>query len=269
MLKLKNSGYLTKYRTEILDSALVAYEKMVEADKDGTKPLFRDRNWNREQRNDEKMNRRLNWYKSEKNGIEYKSILFVPVTKGGTLAKELKKREEEINKNSKERIKIVEGGGTKMKDILIVKNPFPSTTCEKKKCLLCSNISNKVKIPCNSNNVGYRLVCDTCEDRGVEKVYKGETARSARIRGAEYLSNFPCGRDHKDEDMKFRMEITNKFRDPLTRQANEAVRISSRNPKEVLNSKNKFNHPPITRITVDRNKKQKSNILPTPAQPSL
>ena len=269
MLKLKNSGYLTKYRTEILDSALVAYEKMVEADKDGTKPLFRDRNWNREQRNDEKMNRRLNWYKSEKNGIEYKSILFVPVTKGGTLAKELKKREEEINKNSKERIKIVEGGGTKMKDILVVKNPFPSTTCEKKKCLLCSNTSNKVKIPCNSNNVGYRLVCDTCEDRGVEKVYKGETARSARIRGAEHLSNFRCGRDHKDEDMKFRMEITNKFRDPLTRQANEAVRISSRNPKEVLNSKNKFNHPPITRITVDRNKKQKSNILPTPAQPSL
>ena len=55
MLKLKNSGYLTKYRTEILDSALVAYEKMVEADKDGTKPLFRDRNWNREQRNDEKI----------------------------------------------------------------------------------------------------------------------------------------------------------------------------------------------------------------------
>ena len=83
---------MTKYRTEILDSALVAYEKMVEADKDGTKPLFRDRNWNREQRNDEKMNRRLNWYKSEKNGIEYKSILFVPVTKGGTLAKELKNR---------------------------------------------------------------------------------------------------------------------------------------------------------------------------------
>ena len=219
ILKLKNSGYPTKYRTEILESALVAYDKMVEADKDETKPLFRDRNWNREQRNDEKINRKVNWYKSGGNGIENKSILFVPVTKGGTLAKELKKREEEINKNSKERIKIVEGGGTKMKDILVVKNPFPSTTCEKKKCLLCSNISNKVKIPCNSNNVGYRLVCETCQDRGIEKVYKGETARSARIRGAEHLSNFRCGRedsplfkhkqnDHKDGGMKFRMEIT-------------------------------------------------------------
>ena len=100
MLKLKNSGYPTKYRTEILESALVAYDKMVEADKDGTKPLFRDRNWNREQRNDEKMNRKVNWYKSGGNGIEYKSILFVPVTKGGTLAKELKKSE---NKQKQQR----------------------------------------------------------------------------------------------------------------------------------------------------------------------
>ena len=167
-----------------------------------------------------------------------------------------------------------------MKDILVVKNPFPSTACEKKKCLLCSNISNKVKIPCNSNNVGYRLVCETCQDRGLQRIYEGETARSARIRGAEHLSNFRSGRedsplfkhkqrDHKEEEMKFRMEITNKFRDPLTRQANEAVRISSRKKAEVMNSKNEFNHPPITRISVDRNKKQKCKTLSTPAQPSL
>ena len=88
--------------------------------------------------------------------------------------------------------------------------------------------------------MGYRLVCETCQDRG--------------------LTN---------EEIKFRWEITKKFRDPLTTQANEAVRISSRKKSEVLNSKNEFNHPPITRITVERNKIQKSKILPTPAQPSL
>ena len=125
MLKLKKSGYSTKYRTEILDSALSAFEKMLKDDKDGTKPLFRDRNWNREEINKKKSNRNLNWYKSEKNEIEYKSVLFVPVTKGGILAKELKKREEEINKNSEERIKIIEGGGKKIKDFLIVKIHSP------------------------------------------------------------------------------------------------------------------------------------------------
>ena len=57
--------------------------------------------------------------------------------------------------------------------------------------------------------------------------------------------------------MQFRMEISNTFREPLTRQANEAVRISSRRKCEILNSKNEFNHPAITRITVKRNKKPK------------
>ena len=50
--------------------------------------------------------------------------------------------------------------------------------------------------------------------------------------------------DHKDEEMNFRMEITKTFRDPLSRQANEAVRISERKKIELLNSKNEFNHPP-------------------------
>ena len=55
--------------------------------------------------------------------------------------------------------------------------------------------------------------------------------------------------------MTFRMEITDKFRDPLTRQANEAVRISKRKKCELLNSKNEFNHPPIARISVVRKEK--------------
>ena len=50
------------------------------------------------------------------------------------------------------------------------------------------------------------------------------------------------------------MKITNKFRDPLSRQANEAVRISKRPKSEILNSKTEFNHPPIARVTIERNK---------------
>ena len=95
------------------------------------------------------------------------------------------------------------------------------------------------------NNVGYRLVC---RDRGQQKIYEGETSRSARVRGAEHLSNFRSDRvdsalykhkhnDHANEDMKFSMYITKRFRAPLSRQAKEAVRISSRKKSELLNSK--------------------------------
>jgi hypothetical protein len=84
-----------------------------------------------------------------------------------------------------------------------------------------------VKIACNSNNVGYKLVCETCEDRGLIKVYEGETARSARVRGGEHMNGFKNERnvnalykhkvnDHKEEEMAFRMEITKKYRDPVS-----------------------------------------------------
>ena len=45
--------------------------------------------------------------------------------KGGTLAKELKKREEEINKNSEVRIKIVEGGWEENQRFIGGKKPIP------------------------------------------------------------------------------------------------------------------------------------------------
>ena len=50
MVKLKNSGYGEKYRKEILDSALKGFNKMLEEDRNGTKPLFRNRSWNNEER---------------------------------------------------------------------------------------------------------------------------------------------------------------------------------------------------------------------------
>ena len=42
---------------------------------------------------------------------------------------------EEVNKYSKERIKIVEGGGIKMSNILVQKNPFPSQNVRRRPAL--------------------------------------------------------------------------------------------------------------------------------------
>ena len=120
-----------------------------------------------------------------------------------------------------------------------------------------------MKIPCNTNNVGYKLICTTCLDRGHTKVYEGETGRSGRVRRNEHWNDFvkekPTGvlykhkqNEHQLEEMNIRMEITKPFRDPLTRQANEGVRIENRAKNELLNSKSEFNHPPTARIVVEK-----------------
>ena len=112
MLKLKNSGYNKKYRMEILDSASKGFDIMLEDDKKGIKPLFRSRNWKKEEREVQKKSRRLNQYTNNgKTKIQQTSLLFVPPTPGGILTKQLRQREEELNKYNTERIQIVYKGG--------------------------------------------------------------------------------------------------------------------------------------------------------------
>ena len=55
---------------------------------------------------------------NSKSKIQYSTVLFVTPTPGGVLMKEVQRRESDVNKNDKERIKVVEKGGLKMKNIL-------------------------------------------------------------------------------------------------------------------------------------------------------
>ena len=240
---------------------------MINEDKNGTKPLYRSRDWNSEERIKKKSENKINWWNSSKSKIQYKSVMFVIPTPGGELVKELTQREQEMNKNCNERVKFVEKGGQKIKDILGTKKPLDSAKCVQTNCPLCTDSEHVQgdpeggKIPCNSNNVGYRWQCLKCKERNKIKMYEGETGRSARIRGLEHVKDLEKKRqnsvlfkhvetEHANEVVKFKMEITSKFKDALTRQSNEAVRISNRQDFQLLNSKSEFNHPPLARVVV-------------------
>ena len=245
---------------------------MVEEDKKGTKPLYRNREWNKENRLAEKEHKRNNWYKNDaKTGGEiYTSILFVPPTPGSGLLKELKSREEELNKNKKGRIKIVEKGGRKIEKILTKKNPFKEEKCQEKWCPMCKGDFGEFKISCRTNNTGYRWVCRTCEKSNNKiMAYEGESSRSIRIRSIEHIRAFNAKNsqsvlykhkmlEHINEDVEYGLEITGIYRDALTRQANESVRIYNRKESESLNSKSEFNHPPTARVMIE--KKRKNNF---------
>ena len=97
------------------------------------------------------------------------------------------------------------------------------------------------------------------------KAYEGETSRSIRIRSMEHIRAFKNKKsdsvlykhkmlEHINEEVEFGLEITGKFQDVLTRQANESVRIYNRRGTEILNSKSEFNHPPTARVVVERRK---------------
>ena len=79
---------------------------MQDEDKSGVKPMYRSRDWNRENRDLVKSKKKLNWWNTEKSEVKYKSILFITPTPGGVLLKEVERREAELNRNAKERIKM-------------------------------------------------------------------------------------------------------------------------------------------------------------------
>ena len=68
--------------------------------------------------------------------------------------------------------------------------------------------------------------------------------------------------EHENEEVDFAMEITGVFKDALTRQAEEAVRIHARKEEELLNSKSEFNHPPIARVVIENKKRNYKQVRP-------
>ena len=57
--------------------------------------------------------------------------------------------------------------------------------------------------------------------------------------------------DHPEEQVEFQVNILRKFKEPLTRLANEGVRICAMKPNESLNSKSEFHQPAIVRLQID------------------
>ena len=110
-------------------------------------------------------------------------------------------------------------------------------------------------------NVGYQIGCDECEGNSV--MYVGETSRNAYLRGVEHIDKYRRN-DHKSPlwkhvqthhqsrlDVSFTMKVVNQFRDPLTRQVNEGVRINRSTAEVVLNSKSEWHGPATARLRID------------------
>ncbi|PFX11460.1 hypothetical protein AWC38_SpisGene24796, partial [Stylophora pistillata] len=100
MLRLQYSAYDQKFRKEVVRSALAAYNRLVELDANGEKPLHRPREWKAHERARERKKRRDNWFR--KGG--YETVIFVPATPGS----QIKRRYMREIKATESKIKVVE-----------------------------------------------------------------------------------------------------------------------------------------------------------------
>ena len=116
MLRLQYSGYDRKFREEVVRSTLAAYDRLVELDANGEKPLYRPREWRALERERERRKRHDNWFRKG----DFDTVVFVPATPGS----QLKRRYMREIKATEFKIKVVEQSGTTLKAMLQRSDPF-------------------------------------------------------------------------------------------------------------------------------------------------
>ena len=65
------------------------------------------------------------------------AVMFVPYTPKGELAKRLREVENDMEKHTGNKLKIVERSGTKLIDLIHKSDPWEGQDCGREKCILC------------------------------------------------------------------------------------------------------------------------------------
>ena len=102
-------------------SALAAYNRLLDLDASGEKPLYRPREWRALERARERRKWRDNWFR--KGGSD--TVIFVPAT----AVSQLKRRYMREIKATDFNIKVVEQSGTTLKAMLQRSDPFKQRRC--------------------------------------------------------------------------------------------------------------------------------------------
>ena len=89
---LRRSGYSERFRHEVISDAMRGYEKRVEEERRGGRPLDRPRQYEEVERRNIKEDKRERFYRREKRGTRIREGVFIlPPTPNGILAKEILK----------------------------------------------------------------------------------------------------------------------------------------------------------------------------------
>ena len=226
---------------------------MVKADREGSQPLYRDKDWYKNTDNQKKQKKNKDWTK----GCD--GIIFVQSTPNGVLAKRF--RETIKNFPSDIKLRIVEKGGRSMKSTLVNTNPSRTKGCTKNDCFPCK-AGRGAGGDCRKKNIGYEIGCDDCSEAKTV-AYHGETSKNAYVRGLKHLENYKyktqnsalykhAQTDHQGSmEVKYSMKVKSTFKDTLTRQVNEAVRINRCQAEVSLNSKSEWHGPATVRLVVE------------------
>jgi hypothetical protein len=257
MLDMYHSGYNEKDRLKVIQESLVRFQKILDTQAQGGRPLHRDRKYKEMERYWDKKIKKKCWFKDKGN----ESPLFVPFTPGSELAIELKT----ALANQEIKIKIVERAGKTIKSQLQSSNPFKNDNCTRKDCVTCADPECPRGV-CTKSGVVYQIQCMECAAKDINRVYRGETGHTVYTRFLCHQHLFEnqsenstlwrhSEDDHEsDPDLQYSYTILKELgSDALLRQISEGVLIDKVPPSELLNSRREWRTPIVVNVRIGQN----------------
>ena len=204
------------------------------------------------------------------------SVCFIDNTANGILVRRMQGVEDEVGSKVDYRVRMTEAAGTPMSLLLTNNNPWGTKDCQREDCQTCAQGDEK-QIDCKKRNVLYESFCTLCNPGELKRgkkdeiaflkegrgIYVGESSRSMYERTGEHVADRVSRKeeshqikhwllDHAElvEPPKFKFRLVKSFKDPMSRQLAEAVRIELRG-NDILNSKAEFNRSRVPRLRVD------------------
>ena len=203
---------------------MLGYEKQLAASKRGEKPLYRPRDWKKEERRRRKMVRKVGWYRPSD------CVGFFPATPRGELNTAISKILEEEGKRISMKLRSVEMGGVSLAKQLVRKDLKSGEPCGRPGCVL-DLLSGGAGGPHNRASVLYQGTCNLCGELEETGEYWGETSRTGyhrtlkhqeevkkRLEGnafAKHLALFHL--EHKGDITKLTIKVVSSFQKPLPR----------------------------------------------------
>ena len=165
---------------------------------------------------------------------------------------------------------LLEQGGLPLRSLLCKSAPKEQDTCNNDNCNVCCSEGSK-RLICRKvtrGGIGYEAQCKECEKDGKISLYHGETSRTLYTRTTEHLRNerdqdsTTEGRAllkhmavfHPGEEPSFDIRAVGFFKEPLTRQINEGVRINNTKAHAgyLMNSKSEHRQGEVPRVIMTR-----------------
>ena len=194
--QLKNSGWDRLESKEMVVSGYIAWKRRARRREEEGVELYRSAASSLPARARRKLTGKEDWYKKrnakrkrdefdsdegrkkkrreehpgEKEKDRTVSVMFVPYTKGGELARRIRAAEEDLQRQTGVKIKIVERTGRKLIDLLHRADPWQGQDCGRPGCLLCETklkTEKNLRQDCTKRCIIYETWCISCEEKEV------------------------------------------------------------------------------------------------------